>query len=72
MQHKKGGAIMSIGEKVKTKRMELDLTQVELSDRIGITQGMLCQIERGSKNPSLPICKLLAKEFNCEISDLIE
>lgn len=63
---------MSIGEKVKAKRKEHNLTQNELSERIGITQGMLCQIERGSKNPSLPICKLLAKEFNCEISDLVE
>lgn len=42
-------------------RKELNLTQKELSERTGITQGDISRIENGTRNPSLEMLKRLAK-----------
>ena len=43
---------MSLGRMIRDRRMELGITQYELADTVGITQAMLCQVERGTKQPS--------------------
>lgn len=39
---------MNIGGNIRRKREEAGVKQVELAERVGVTQNMLCQIERGS------------------------
>lgn len=46
------------------------MTQSELADKAGITQAMLCWIEQGKRNPSLPSCEKIARLLDCKISEL--
>lgn len=63
---------MSVGANIKARREALDMTQAELAERVNVTQSMLCQIERETKNPSLQIGQEIAKALNCSIESLIE
>lgn len=42
----------TIGSRIKTARLALNLTQQEFADSLGIVQGFLSGIERGRKTPS--------------------
>ena len=57
---------------IRKKREEKGLQQVDVADRVGISQAMLCQIERGTKNPSLQVSKEIANVLGCQIEDLLE
>lgn len=62
---------MSVGENIRRIREEKDLTQAFVAKQAGISQAMLCQIERGTKNPSLQIGKEIADILGCDIDSLI-
>lgn len=63
---------MSIGENIKNRRQALGLMQVDVADKIGITQSLLCQIERGKKNPSFIVAEAIADLLHCSVDDLTE
>lgn len=62
---------MSVAEIITEKRTAAGLTQGQLADKIGVTQSMICQIERGTKAPTIQLCKQIANVFGCKIDDLI-
>lgn len=62
---------MSIGENIRRIRESRQITQVWLAEKVGISQAMLCQIERGTKNPSLQVGRDIANILNCKIDDLL-
>lgn len=62
---------MSVGENIKRLRIEKNVKQVELAEKVGITQSMLCQIERGSKALTVQLGKQIAEFFGCSIDDLL-
>ena len=61
---------MSVGANIRRIREKNGMTQSELADKAGITQAMLCWIEQGKRNPSLPSCEKIAKLLDCIISEL--
>lgn len=61
---------MSVGENVRRIREDAGYTQAWLAEQVGITQAMLCQIERGKKEPSLKVAKWIAEALDCTIDDL--
>lgn len=61
---------MSIGEKIKSKREERDMTQQQLADAVGCARANIAQYELGSKAPSLAMSKSLAKFFGCTLDEL--
>lgn len=56
---------MSIGQNIKNRREQMGITQIELSEKVGITQSMLCKIERDLNPPSFPTVVLIAEALNC-------
>lgn len=62
---------MDIGKTIKIKRIELDMQQKELAERLGISQAMLSQVERGVKIPNGVIIKDLSLIFNCTADELL-
>lgn len=44
-------------------RKELNLTQEELADKVGIKRSTIACIESGINTPSIPTAKLLANEL---------
>lgn len=62
---------MNVGENIRRIRESKGITQAWLAEQAGISQAMLCQIERGTKNPSLQVGKAIAEAVGCCIEDLV-
>ena len=61
---------MNVGASIRHIRESKGMTQAELAEKINVTQSMLCQIERGTKAPSLPLSTEIAAALNCTLNDL--
>lgn len=61
----------SVGENIKTKRLKKKLTQKELAEIIKVSPSMVCQIERGTKTPSILLGKDIAEALDCILDDLV-
>ena len=58
---------------LESMRKRRNLNQRELSDRSGVPQPMISEIERGIvRNPQIGTMYKLAKALKCTIDDLIE
>lgn len=63
--------ILSLGEKIKQRRKELDLTLKNLAgDRI--TAGQISLIESGKSNPSMDLLEYLASTLKVSVEHLME
>lgn len=62
---------MSVGDNIRRIREKAGLTQVYVAKQVGVTSAMLCQIERGTKNPSLQVGAEIAKVLGCSIENLL-
>lgn len=60
-----------VGTNIRHLREAQNMTQGELARQVGITQAMLCYIERGSKNPSLQVGYEIAQALQCKVEDLL-
>lgn len=57
-------------KKMKIARIECDLSQQQLADKINVTRQTIGSIELGNYNPSLNLCILICKELNKTLNDL--
>lgn len=62
---------MNVGENIRRLREEQSIKQAYLAEKVGISQAMLCQIERGTKNPSLQVGKEIADALGCDLNSLV-
>ncbi len=63
--------ILSLGEKIKRRRKELNMTLKDLAgDRI--TPGQISLVESGRSNPSMDLLEYLAGELNTSVEYLME
>lgn len=56
--------------RMKLARMEKDLSQIELANRIGVTRQTIGMIEAGDYNPSLKLCIVICRELDKTLDDL--
>lgn len=63
---------MSVGDNIKRMREKKGLSLGELSEAVSVTKGMICQIERGSKVPSIILAYNIAQALDCTLDDFIE
>jgi transcriptional regulator with XRE-family HTH domain len=54
---------MTINERVKIVRTELGHTQIDFGKRIAVGQGYLASIEKGQRDVTEKILKLICREF---------
>jgi putative transcriptional regulator len=59
-----------IKSRVKEYREEMELTQQELADRVGVSRQTIYYLERGDYNPSLTLSFKLADELNKPLSEI--
>ena len=57
---------------LKMIRKQHLVSQVELAQGIGVTQGAVSQWESGTAKPTLENLIAIAKFFNCKVDDLID
>ena len=63
---------MSLGKNIRNLREERDMKQKELAEKVGVTQAMICWVERETKNPSLQLGVEIAKALGCTVDELLK
>lgn len=63
---------MNVGENVKRLRLAAGLSQTELAQKVSVSIPMICQIERGTKAPSLQLAMEIAAVLGCDVQELAE
>lgn len=63
---------MTLGERIKARREAHGMKQVELAQAVQTSQAMICQIERGTKLPSLPLGAAIAAALGCSAEELLK
>ena len=67
-----GALSMNFGNKIKTERKKLHLTQSELANKIGVSMRTVQSYEKGTCYPKQrEIYQKLAKVFNCSVNYLL-
>lgn len=62
---------MDIGQGIKAVRKNLDLTQEDFAELIGITQSYLSLIEKGNKKPHTTVLEAIAEKANTPMAVLM-
>ena len=62
----------TIGTVLKRRRLEMGLTQLELSERSGVHQEYISMLERNKRNPSYMILLRLCASLQMSIDELTE
>lgn len=62
---------MNIGKNIRKKRIELNMSQDELAEKMYVTRQTISNYETGKRNASVETLQELAKVFNCELEELI-
>lgn len=63
---------MKFSERIIQIRKENNLTQDEMASRLFVTRQAISKWERGIGFPSLDVLRLISKEFNIGLSDLLD
>lgn len=63
---------ISIGTRIKQRRKELGLTQIQIKQKTGISSGNLSDIENGNKLPSTPALISLSTVLDCSIDWILK
>lgn len=56
-----------LGEQIRARRQDLNMTQTELSEETGIDRANISKIEGGRYNVSVDIIGRIAEALRCEI-----
>lgn len=66
------GLLLKFGEKVKSQRIKIGLSQEELAAEAGVHRTYIGMIERGEKNITLLNIKKLSKALKIRVDDLVK
>ena len=62
---------MTIGESIKSKRIERDITQSELADMVGVSKTYIYLIENDKKTPSLKMIMKISRVLRYSVDEII-
>ena len=60
-----------MNEALRLIRVFHDLKQVELAERLGVSKSHICEIEKGTKTPSLDLVERYAHELKLPVSSIM-
>ncbi len=61
---------MNFGLNTQKARKNINMSQKELADKVGITQSMICQIEKNLKIPSVAVAYEIAIAMGTTVDEL--
>jgi putative transcriptional regulator len=61
-----------VKNRLRVLRAELDLSQAQLAERLGVSRQTVNAIETGKYDPSLPLAFTIARTFNRHIEEIFE
>jgi putative transcriptional regulator len=59
-----------VDNRVKLARVQVDLTQQQLAEKVGVTRQTISLIEKGKYNPSLKLCLEICYAVNKTLDEL--
>lgn len=59
-------------KKLTELRLANNMSQIELSKKVGVTDSAICQYESGKRTPNIKMLKKIATVFNCSVDELLE
>ena len=62
---------LEIGKRIKERRKELHLTQLDIKEKTGISSGNMSDIERGNRLPAANTLLQLSEVLQCSIDYLL-
>lgn len=62
---------MSLGDTIRSKREERDMTQQELAENLHVTRQTVSRWESGSRCPDLILSKKIADTFDISLDELV-
>lgn len=65
------GDYVNIGDNLKAYRKKFGITQIEISDTLGIKQNTYSQYENNKRQPDIDTLVKLSNIFKCTIEDLV-
>jgi putative transcriptional regulator len=65
-----GGGNMARNIAIKVARAEKDMTQAELSARVGISRQTMNAIEQGEYNPTIKLCRAICRVLGKSLDEL--
>jgi transcriptional regulator with XRE-family HTH domain len=57
---------------LKRKRKDLRMSQIELAERVGVSNRSISEWEKGSREPTLFLLEALADFFECSLDELAD
>ncbi|MFQ5962862.1 MAG: helix-turn-helix domain-containing protein [Candidatus Scalinduaceae bacterium] len=60
-----------IGHRIKSKRIERNINQNKLAEKVGISPAAINQFEKGEKKPSSDVLTRIAKELSVSTDSLL-
>ena len=61
---------MDLKNNLKIARVQVDLTQQQLAEKVGITRQTISLIEKGKYNPTLKLCLNICYAVNKKLDDV--
>jgi transcriptional regulator with XRE-family HTH domain len=61
-----------LGKKIQKRRKQLELTQEDVADKVGISRAYMGYIEQGRYAPSLEVLEKVAKALKSPISEFFK
>jgi len=55
---------------IKVARAQLDITQKQLAEKVGISRQTMNAIEQGEYNPTIKLCRAICKALGKKLDDL--
>ncbi len=55
---------------IKVARAQLDLTQKQLAERVGVSRQTMNAIEQGEYNPTIKLCSAICRALGKTLDDL--
>lgn len=63
--------MQTIGNRIKERRKELNLTQLDIKAKVGISSGNISDIERGNRLPAASTLVQLAEALECSVDYIL-
>ncbi len=62
---------MSFGQELRSRRRQMNLSQAELGEKIGVNQGTVSAYEKDAARPSFECLIKISKVLKCTVDDLV-
>ncbi|HRD50409.1 MAG: helix-turn-helix transcriptional regulator [Candidatus Competibacter sp.] len=60
-----------VGHQIKVRRVDLEMNQGNLAERLGVSQAYLSYLEKGQRQITLELLERIASALQCRMADLL-